>query len=654
MKKLNSLKFKLILSTVAIVCLTTVLSLVVGIYSSYQGLTENVKTDLATMGGVLTESVVNGLSDMKVTFKSIATSNVIGKAGLTEYQITSILHQQKDSFGYQSLSLVTKDGRILSNSAELNGKSIADQDYFQRALAGETYFSEPMNDVNGDFCIIACTPVSNDNFSGVLMATLDAHVYSKFIQNVVVGKTGSAFIVNKDGIIIGNIAPEKIDARSLTVIYDYVDLTQTGIAVYPFNNQGNRLCYHATLPGTDGWSIGVVVPIAQMTSSIYYTVLGLILSSVVCVLIGITLSLLVAKSIANPIALVCHRLEKLANGDLQSDMVVVHSKDETGTLASSLNQTVKSLRDYIAEITGVLHEISKGNMLVRVEGNFEGDFTPIKESLTGITESLRCVLSDINQAAEQVSSGSVQVSDGAQALAQGTAEQAGSIEELAATITEMSDQVNKNSHNTTYASENMKKVSSEVEISNNHMSEMLKAMSQISDASNQIKKIIKTIDDIAFQTNILALNAAVEAARAGEAGKGFSVVADEVRNLASKSAEAARDTTLLIENSINFVESGTNIADATAKSLYQVVGNIKAVTDVVEQISAASNQQANAISQITASIDQISSVVQTNSATAEESAAASEELSGQAQTMKGLVGRFRLESENEPKFNDKL
>ena len=230
-------------------------------------------------------------------------------------------------------------------------------------------------------------------------------------------------------------------------------------------------------------------------------------------------------------------------------------------------------------------------------------------------------------------------------MSQGATEQASSIQELAASITEISNQVNQNAENAENASKKATNVGDQIISSNEHMQEMTSAMKEISEKSSQIGKIIKTIEDIAFQTNILALNAAVEAARAGEAGKGFAVVADEVRSLASKSAEASKDTSLLIEGSIQAVNKGTEIADITASQLLEVVSGAKDIVTTIDNIANASKQQANSVRQVTVGVDQISSVVQTNSATAEESAAASEELSGQAQILKELVNRFRLKTD---------
>ena len=273
---------------------------------------------------------------------------------------------------------------------------------------------------------------------------------------------------------------------------------------------------------------------------------------------------------------------------------------------------------------------------------YTGGFHPLLVSFRSIADRLNDTLSQISQSSSQVANGSEQVSSGAQSLSQGATEQASSVEQLAATISEISDKVKQNAESAGQANNMADTVSAEMNTSNQKMQHMIDAMSDISNCSNEISKIIKTIEDIAFQTNILSLNAAVEAARAGAAGKGFAVVADEVRNLASKSAEASKNTAALIENSLKAVENGTHIADETAKSLVQAVDKVSEMTVIISQISEASSNQADSISQITTGIDQISSVVQINSATAQESAAASQELSGQSQLMKDLIGKFKL------------
>jgi len=297
---------------------------------------------------------------------------------------------------------------------------------------------------------------------------------------------------------------------------------------------------------------------------------------------------------------------------------------------------------HICKINEVLNKMAVGDMTASIDIDYVGGFAPIKKSVEKILFSLNNTLSQINEASEQVASGSEQVSGGAQSLSQGATEQASSIEELSSSINEISEQVKQNAKKSSDVSKMTNSTAREVEAGSEQMELMTKAMLDIKQSSNEIAKIIKAINDIAFQTNILALNAAVEAARAGSAGKGFAVVADEVRNLASKSAESAKNTTALIENSIKAVEKGTKIADKTAGLMVSIVSDINKSVLLIDQITEASNEQAVSIMQVTQGIEQISSVVQTNSATSEESAAASEELSGQANRLKNLVSKFKL------------
>lgn len=370
----------------------------------------------------------------------------------------------------------------------------------------------------------------------------------------------------------------------------------------------------------------------------------LIIFFAVALVVIVVLVIYIVRSITTPVYEIELATKQLSEGDL-SAVVTYESKDELGSLADSVRKLIINLRGYISNISGILKMMADGDLTTTVDMEYKKDFSPIKDSLENILESMNITLLQINQSSQQVAAGSHQVAAASQALSQGATEQAGSIEELVAAITEITGQVNNNAVSAQKASEMVVETAVEIEKGNQQMMQLVEAMNNITRASNQIRNIIKTIDDIAFQTNILSLNAAVEAARAGNAGKGFAVVADEVRNLAAKSATAAKDTTQLIENALTAIESGTSMVTQTEQSLEAIEKKAELVAKFVNDIADASKLQAAELSQTNSGIEQISSVVQDNSATAEESAASSEELSGLAESLRTLIEQFKLRDE---------
>jgi methyl-accepting chemotaxis protein len=334
-------------------------------------------------------------------------------------------------------------------------------------------------------------------------------------------------------------------------------------------------------------------------------------------------------------------LSLLAKGDLGTK-VSGDYKGDLSIMKESINSTISAWSGYINEISSVLSQMSEGNLDVEISSEFKGDFVKIKDSINNIISTFNNVIGDIIIAADGITVGSKQVSEGSQSLSSGATEQAASIEQLNASISEIADMTRQNAMSASKADKIANVVKKDATSGTDRMEQMLGSMSEVSEAASGISKIIRVIDDIAFQTNILALNAAIEAARAGSYGKGFAVVAEEVRNLAARSANAAKETTQMIDKSIAKAIEGTEIAQSTSSALKMIEEGVKGTAVIIGEIARSSNDQATGISQINTGIDQVAKIVQTNSATAEQSAAASVELFSQAESMKELVGHFKL------------
>ncbi len=619
--------------------------------------------------GSIVEQTITGTAEVAAKYVDTQVSyylSVVQEIGLNPttsneaYTVENkqmFLNRRVSIYNFQSGNIAGTDGIAIDGSA-----NVSSEEWFQRAVNGETVMTEPIKtSLSDQLEIIIAAPVrEHGNAAGSILGVVyflcDRYLLDNIAGGINVSTNGYAYIIDSNDYIIAHRDRTYVDARDNTIekaktnsafkkmaeIEKDMIAGNIGFNQYTFNGVPKFIGY-APIPST-GWSVAISAPQSDYLSVAINGVFIAIIIAVLLAFIAIVVMIMFARKISKPINVCCDRLKTLADGDINSPVPNISTNDETKILAECTNGIVNSLKTVISDLDFILMSLSHGDLTVNTscEAAYIGDYHQLLDSVKEIISVLSGTMEKITRSSSQVNSGAEQVSSAAQALSQGSSEQASSVEELSATIAEISEKIAANASNAKTASEKSNLAGESINLSNEKMKQLINAMQEISETSDQIGKIVKTIEDISLQTNILAINAAIEAARAGEAGKGFSVVAEEVRNLATKSGEAAKNTTVLIGSALAAINNGTSIVNETAEALSEtVMGTVEVVADI-GAISKASESQADAISQVSIGIDQISKVVQMNSATAEQSAAAAEELSSQSAMLNELVGKFKL------------
>lgn len=648
-----SLKNRLLLPIIATLVIGMAVLTSISYFYSKQAIHDEVAKEMVLTTTQGTRQIEAWVSDLKCDLETWARSSLFASVVDDEnyqQQVNSELGAIKKGYPYyENLGVLDSQGLVVAGSnPKIVGKlSLKERDYFKAAMAGKTALSEPvLSRDTGNPIFVVATPIRSDNkIVGALFAAVELSKFSeKFIDHIVIGKEGYAFITDAQGMLLAH--PDKtrilkVNTRDFEIGKKMENKDNEGKVVSYSLGGAEKILVFAR-EGLTGWTLGVTAspddifsPVITIRNS------NLTVAVILVLLIGLLvygLVLPVVSSIKKGVAFA----ESVRQGDTSMRLELAR-KDEIGQLATALNTMAESLKDKAT----LAKRIAEGDLTAEVELSSSQD--TLGRALQKMVVSLNQVLGEAQTVGEQIAMGSSQISESAQSLSQGATESASSMEQIAASMHEMAEQTKSNAESALQANQLSGEACSAADHGNAKMQKMVQAMGDIKQSSQNISKIIKTIDDIAFQTNLLALNAAVEAARAGQHGKGFAVVAEEVRRLAGCSAEAAKETADLIESSMVLTGQGAQIADETAVALELIVSGVGKVSDLIAEIAAASNEQAQGIAQVNLGLGQIDQVTQLNTANAEEGAAAAEELSQQASHLRGMLARFTLRTQTSHK-----
>jgi methyl-accepting chemotaxis protein len=619
------------------------------------------------------------LTSTKTNLTTAAEREIQMQLDSTKKQVNDTL----DSFRYQiqvgvhnsravdtSLSIDERKAELadMAKSSELLDFSISDangitysdtdiheREYFIEAMKGTTYISSPViRKTNNSVVIMAAAPLPDGAgaiYSGISYETFSSRITSSMFDDsfsFVIDKTGQLVAYEDEDAVAKILTLNDLAKENPDEFGDIAKLSADMIAGKTGETQVTRngVLYniaYAPLGNVEGWSVAAAISEEEQMGAYDILVRNILISLGVIALIGIFMGLLLAKMLGGPAALVAERLTLLSKGDLETPFPRKHSLTiDYQTLFDATSDTIELLQQYVKDIDHVLHGFATKDLTVSAGVKYIGDFATIYNSMHEIKVNLRDIMDTLTNVSNNIHSGAEQLSSAADLLASTATEQSQSAGSLDAGINDISNSLQSTSTEAKSATNIVETAVTMASDGKARMEQMLSSMQDITRASEEIGKIIKTIDDIAFQTNILALNAAVEAARAGEAGKGFSVVAEEVRNLASKSAEAAKDTTGLISNSIDSVKKGTEIADATADALQKIVTSIGQVNTLIAAIAADTSSQTSELVTLTASTNQLTESANENSATSEECAATTRQFMEQVEKLRNIMSSFKM------------
>ncbi|NBI91516.1 methyl-accepting chemotaxis protein [Lachnospiraceae bacterium] len=653
MKKIQTkIMILVILATMGVSFINVALSTAISRNSTLAAIEQTLieTTDLAAL------AAQNMISTYTLTISEIASSPILTSPEITLSEKQAFVQSKVDAYYMRFGGIADPQGKDTTHGTDVSGEP-----FFQAALQGKSYMSSPYMQGNDAYLVVSAPIIADDTIQGVVYFQCDTNILQSIISEIQIGVEGDAYILNKEGTTIAALETEEVASQEnliqemannpddkyiqeLGSIEQKMVAGEHGISTYTYPEDNTEYIQgYAPIPGTDGWSVGVTISEDEF---LHYAYVGnnvqLAVGIALCILV-ILISAFICRSITGPIVKCAKRLHALSEGDLNSPLPQVTTRDETRILSDSTAHLVENFRVMLQEIGVILSSIANGDLTTdSVQAHYPGDFRSLQEDLQTISNKLNQTLGGIAEASNHVSNNSAQVASSSTALSQGSTEQASAIVQLSATLSDMDMDAKKTAELSEQTKTAMDGAQMQLAESKKNIENLNQAMELITATSNEIKHIIDTIEGIAFQTNILALNASVEAARAGEAGKGFAVVATEVRELASKSNAAAKATMELVHRSIEAVSNGADAVTNVTSSVSQVVELAGQAAEQMAMMDAAVERQTSSIDQVNQAVSQISDVVQSNSATAQESAATSEELSNQADILNQLVGSFTL------------